>query len=101
MVTRPYPLTERQGALLRYIAGYQRAHDGVSPTFDEMRQAIDTPSKNSVSELLGCLEDRGHIRRIAYRKSAIQLLYPVSIPLAPDGAPLFAVPLSVEHDDEA
>lgn len=90
-MTASYPATNRQQQLLRFIAGYQQAHDGVSPSFREMRAGVQAPSLNNVVWLLNALEERGHIRRLHARPRAIAVLTPITIPRAPDGAPLFAV----------
>jgi repressor LexA len=96
-VTAPFPLTRRQQELLRFIAGYQIAHDGISPSYDEMRRGIGCGSKSNVLWLLNSLGERGVIERLSARARAIRILTPISIPLAPDGAPLFAVPLPLEN----
>lgn len=85
-------LTQRQQDLLHFIDRYQRASDGVSPSFAEMAEAIGNTSKAGVTRLLDALEERGRIRRLSNRARAIELLdpaFPVSV--APDGAPLFMV----------
>lgn len=86
------PLTARQLELLRYIAGYHRAHDGISPTLRECATALGI-AKSHIHELLGRLEERGLIRRLYNKPRAIEVLVPVTIPTAPDGAPLHAVAL--------
>lgn len=77
--------------LLRYIAGHIEARDGVSPTLREIGAATERSSKGSLSDMLCRMEDRGLIRRLHGRACAIEVLRPVSIPRAPDGAPLYFV----------
>lgn len=85
--------TGKQKALLRYIAGYQEAHDGVSPSFAECQKAIGASSKSVISRLMIGLAERGHIRRLRERARAIEIIAAPTIPRAPDGAPLFVVPM--------
>ena len=86
------PPTQRQLDLLRFIAGYQRAHDGVSPSFRECSAGIGAKGRSTASRLLVGLEERGLIRRLTMRHRAIELLVEVPIPTTPDGAALYAVP---------
>lgn len=85
------PLTARQQDLLRFIAGYQAAK-GYCPSFLEIADGLRlSRSKGGVARILRGLEERGAIRRLFHRPRAIEVLVPVAIPCAPDGAPLFAV----------
>jgi SOS-response transcriptional repressor LexA len=90
-------LTERQAATLRFIAGYQLAHDGVSPSMRDIAGGLGLHGavgwKSGVSWLLNKLEERGAIRRMRFHVRAIEVLVPVTVPRAPDGAALFAVPM--------
>lgn len=90
-MTRPYPATQRQQDALRFIAGYQEAHDGVCPSHEEVCAALGLRSKSSVTRILACLEERGCIRHLHNRARALDVLSPVSIPRAPDGAPLYFI----------
>jgi SOS-response transcriptional repressors (RecA-mediated autopeptidases) len=59
--------------LLRFShARVQR--DGVSPSFDEMKEALDLRSKSGIHRLITALEERGFIRRLAHRARAIEVL---------------------------
>ena len=86
------PPTQRQLDLLRFIAGYQRAHDGVSPSFTECAAGIGVAGKSGISRLLTSLEERGLIQRMYRRERAMKLLVEVPIPTTPDGTALYAVP---------
>jgi SOS-response transcriptional repressor LexA len=88
-----FSLTQRQRDTLRFIQGYQEAHQGVSPTCAIIRDGLGLAgtSKSAAQRLLTQLEARGHIRRLFGRQQAIEVLCPVSIPRAPDGAPLYSV----------
>lgn len=81
----------RQADLLRYIAGYVEAHGGLYPSYREMAAGVGVASSSAVHRLLNGLEARGRVRRLPYRARAIELLAPVAIPRAADGAPLHAV----------
>jgi repressor LexA len=66
-------LTRKQYDLLMFIhARSQR--DGVSPSFDEMKEALDLRSKSGIHRLITALEERGFIRRLAHRARAIEVL---------------------------
>lgn len=88
-----YSVTTAQREILRYIAGYQAAHGGVSPTHAEICTALGFSSKSIANRILAGLEERGMIRRLRHRERAIEVLHPVSIPRTPEGAPLYFVPV--------
>jgi SOS-response transcriptional repressor LexA len=88
-----FPATQRQGDVLRFIAGYQEAHGGVSPSFEEIAAALGLKGKSCAHWMLDALEERGHVRRLRNRARAIEVLRPVSIPRGPAGEPLFMVRL--------
>jgi repressor LexA len=70
-------LTQRQLQLLKFIEDYVREHD-VSPSFEEMRFALKLRSKSGIHRLIQGLEERGFIRRLAYRARALEVVKPVS-----------------------
>lgn len=84
-------VTARQREILCFIAGYQAAHDGVSPSHKEIGAALGFVSTSVVNRLLVGLEQTGMIHRLRQRARAIRVLEPVSIPRAPDGAPLYFI----------
>lgn len=65
-------LTQRQLQLLTYIDDYVREHR-VPPSFEEMRNALALKSKSGVHRLISGLEERGYIRRLAYRARALEI----------------------------
>lgn len=93
-MTGAFSPTARQLQLLRFIAGYLEAHDGVGPTMIECALAVGYRSKSNVYNLLAGLERRGLIHRLPQRQRAIEVLHPVPIPRAPDGAPLHCIPIA-------
>jgi repressor LexA len=66
-------LTRKQKDLLYFIHQCVQ-RDGVSPSFDEMKEALDLRSKSGIHRLITALEERGFIRRLAHRARAIEVL---------------------------
>ena len=69
----PEMLTAKQHELLKFI-NLRLAENGVSPSFDEMREALDLKSKSGVHRLISALEERGFIRRLPNRARALEVL---------------------------
>ncbi|MFV0332797.1 MAG: transcriptional repressor LexA [Tropicimonas sp.] len=66
-------LTKKQLDLLEFI--HRRVQrDGVPPSFDEMKDALDLRSKSGIHRLITALEERGFIRRLAHRARAIEIV---------------------------
>ncbi len=66
-------LTAKQKELLLYI--HQRIKEtGVSPSFDEMKEALDLASKSGIHRLITALEERGFLRRLPHRARALEVL---------------------------
>jgi len=66
-------LTEKQRELLVFINSRIR-ETGVSPSFDEMKDALDLKSKSGIHRLITALEERGFIRRLPHRARALEVL---------------------------
>ncbi len=66
-------LTRKQHELLVYINDYL-AKSGVSPSFDEMKDALDLKSKSGIHRLITGLEERGFLRRLPHRARALEVL---------------------------
>ena len=66
-------LTRKQLELLDFIRQRVDA-DGVPPSFDEMKDALDLKSKSGIHRLITALEERGFIRRLAHRARALEIL---------------------------
>ena len=66
-------LTRKQHELLLYI-DRRLSESGVSPSFEEMKEALDLKSKSGVHRLISALEERGFIRRLANRARALEVL---------------------------
>lgn len=66
-------LTRKQHELLMFV--HQRIQEtGVSPSFDEMKEALDLASKSGIHRLITALEERGFVRRLAHRARALEVL---------------------------
>ena len=66
-------LTSKQHELLLFI-NERLNQSGVSPSFDEMREALDLKSKSGVHRLISALEERGFIARLPNRARALEVL---------------------------
>jgi len=66
-------LTKKQLDLLELIHRRMQ-RDGVPPSFDEMKDALDLRSKSGIHRLITALEERGFIRRLAHRARAIEIV---------------------------
>lgn len=66
-------LTKKQLDLLNYI-NKRVQRDGVPPSFDEMKDALDLRSKSGIHRLITALEERGFIRRLAHRARALEIV---------------------------
>ena len=66
-------LTRKQLELLDFIQK-RMDRDGVPPSFDEMKEALDLRSKSGIHRLITALEERGFIRRLAHRARAIEIV---------------------------
>ncbi|TKW67991.1 MAG: transcriptional repressor LexA [Paracoccus denitrificans] len=66
-------LTKKQIELLEFIQT-RMARDGVPPSFDEMKVALDLRSKSGIHRLVTALEERGFIRRLPHRARALEIV---------------------------
>jgi repressor LexA len=66
-------LTRKQHELLLYIHRHLNDH-GVSPSFDEMKVALNLKSKSGIHRLISGLEERGFVRRLPHRARALEVL---------------------------
>jgi repressor LexA len=66
-------LTRKQHELLMFI--HERIKEtGVSPSFDEMKEALDLASKSGIHRLITALEERGFLHRLAHRARALEVV---------------------------
>lgn len=90
-------LTQRQHQLLKFIQDYLDQH-GVPPSFEEMRSALKLKSKSGIHRLITGLEERGYIRRLAYRARALEVVrLPDSLQKVAGGDVVESHPTNVVH----
>lgn len=66
-------LTRKQHELLLFI--HERIEEtGVSPSFDEMKDALNLASKSGIHRLITALEERGFLRRLPHRARALEVV---------------------------
>ncbi|HYC95400.1 MAG TPA: transcriptional repressor LexA [Sphingomicrobium sp.] len=82
-------LTAKQHELLNFI-NERLSKTGVSPSFDEMREALDLKSKSGVHRLISALEERQFIRRLPNRARALEV---VRMPEVTGSVPAAAKPV--------
>ncbi len=66
-------LTKKQHQLLMFIHERMQS-DGVAPSFDEMKAALDLKSKSGIHRLITALEERGFLRRLPHRARALEVV---------------------------
>jgi repressor LexA len=89
-------LTRKQHELIRFIQ-VRLEETGVSPSFEEMKEALDLKSKSGVHRLISALEERGFIRRLPNRARALEVLRQpddVSAKVVAPAAPKVSAPLA-------
>ncbi|WP_136442273.1 transcriptional repressor LexA [Pacificoceanicola onchidii] len=87
-------LTKKQLDLLDFI-NKRMIRDGVPPSFDEMKDALNLRSKSGIHRLITALEERGFIRRLAHRARAIEV---VKLPESLGGRPAGFSPRVIDGD---
>ena len=66
-------LTRKQYELLVYIDGHLK-QTGFSPSFEEMKDALNLKSKSGIHRLISALEERGYLARRHHRARALDVL---------------------------
>ena len=66
-------LTRKQHELLLFI-NRRLAESGISPSFEEMKEALNLKSKSGIHRLISGLEERGFIKRLAHRARALEVV---------------------------
>ena len=66
-------LTKKQKNLLLFINKKLRG-SGVSPSYEEMKNALNLKSKSGIHRLISALEERGFIKRLAHKARALEVL---------------------------
>jgi repressor LexA len=79
-------LTKKQHELLLFIEGRLK-EEQISPSFEEMKIALNLKSKSGIHRLVSALEERGFIRRLANKARALEVLKPASTATIPKTIP--------------
>ena len=66
-------LTKKQKELLDYLKDYI-SHNQISPSFEEMKKAINLKSKSGIHRLISSLEERGFIKRLKHKARAMEII---------------------------
>jgi len=66
-------LTKKQKNLLIYI-NEKLKNDGISPSYDEMRESLNLKSKSGIHRLISALEERGFVKRLAHKARALEVV---------------------------
>jgi len=93
-------LTRKQHELIRFIQD-RLEETGVSPSFEEMKEALDLKSKSGVHRLISALEERGFIRRLPNRARALEVLrqpddVTARVAVAPPAPPAAVAPMQAK-----
>lgn len=92
-----FMLTSQQQQLLEFIQTRLEA-EGVCPSFDEMREALDLKSKSGIHRLISGLEERGFIRRLPNRARALEIRRLPTPHYTPQNPPLVAAKAAANSD---
>ena len=90
-------LTKKQYELLLFI-NERLKETGVSPSFDEMKEALNLRSKSGIHRLITALEERGFIKRLAHRARALEVVKLPDTMSSSLAAPSRAVSAAVGQD---
>ena len=90
-------LTRKQSELLTYIQA-RLGESGVSPSFEEMKEALALKSKSGVHRLISALEERGFIRRLANRARALEVMRMPDVKTDPALSAPFVPPPQAAND---
>ena len=66
-------LTVKQKKLLEYINSFQKKN-GVTPSYEEMKSALELKSKSGIHRLILALEERGFLKRLAHKARALEVI---------------------------
>ena len=66
-------LTKKQKELFEYLSDYIYSNS-ISPSFEEMKRAVNLKSKSGIHRLITSLEQRGFIRRLKHKARAMEII---------------------------
>ncbi len=76
-------LTFQQERLLSFIMSYQKTKS-ITPSYDEMKEALNLKSKSGIHRLVSALEERGYIKKLENKARAIEIIKSVKISFNPE-----------------
>ena len=65
-------LTKKQNELFVYLNNYISSNE-ISPSFEEMKNAVNLKSKSGIHRLITSLEQRGYIKRLKHKARAMEI----------------------------
>ena len=65
-------LTKKQKELFVYLNNYISSND-ISPSFEEMKNAVNLKSKSGIHRLITSLEQRGYIKRLKHKARTMEI----------------------------
>ena len=68
------PLTKRMTEVLNWITHYVYNHEGISPSYDEIKIGIGLKNKSEVARYIMSLQERGHLTKEVFKARTLQLL---------------------------
>ena len=66
-------LTKKQKELFDYLQKYM-SNNQISPSFEEMKEAVNLKSKSGIHRLISSLEERGFIKRLKHKARAMEII---------------------------
>ena len=66
-------LTKKQKELFDYLKEYI-SNNQISPSFEEMKEAVNLKSKSGIHRLISSLEERGFIKRLKHKARAMEIV---------------------------
>ena len=66
-------LTKKQKELFEFLSKYISKND-ISPSFEEMKIAVNLKSKSGIHRLITSLEQRGFIKRLKHKARAMEII---------------------------
>ena len=72
-IYRTVMLTKKQKELFDYLSEYM-SNNQISPSFEEMKEAVNLKSKSGIHRLVSSLEERGFIKRLKHKARAMEIV---------------------------
>ncbi len=75
-MTAHYGLTRKQKNTLIYIEAYLDEHDGVAPTYDEIKDGSGLSSKSETSRIVNALKRKGWVDYLPHHARSLRIVRP-------------------------